>query len=267
VSDTNFDGEAVASSIARALERWPHLCVDVQGFSAHVARLHGRVDLTAYGEELYLAWACARGNPVALRVFDSEYIVQLTSAWNHSGRDVAFADDARQQFRQRMLVPPEPRIATYAATGPLLAWVRMAAKRIALNMRRSTARKSEDLLAEHLVQDCRAEVTELPRYIVVISGAIRHVFAQLEAPDRNLFRLHYLDGVTLEQLGTLHGVHRATVARRLQHLKKAIFVRVEHEVRRELKLTASDFRSVLTTVRSQLGDGFSGLFEEPHAVV
>jgi RNA polymerase sigma-70 factor (ECF subfamily) len=38
-------------------------------------------------------------------------------------------------------------------------------------------------------------------------------FAELTRQERNLLRLHLLEGLTLEQLGGHHRVHRTTVAR------------------------------------------------------
>jgi RNA polymerase sigma-70 factor, ECF subfamily len=255
----------VEAALGDARERWPAIACDTAVLTAHVERVGVEPsDLALHGAELCLACACAQGNDAALRVFESEYIARLEPTFKRLG-DGDFIDDARQLLRERMLVGPDARIATYAGTGPLLGWLRIAALRVALNLRRSSLRPSDALLVEEIVRELPVEASDLPRYVEVFSAAMQRAFTALEARDRNLLRLHHVDGLTLDRLGALFQVHRATVARWLAQARSRIFEEVESEVKRTLKLSPSEFQSMLGLVRSYLDASLSGLMGQLYA--
>jgi RNA polymerase sigma-70 factor (ECF subfamily) len=255
----------VEAALANARARWPSIRCDRGELMAHVERVGAEPgDLALNGAELCLAWACARGDEAALRVFESEYVARLEPTFKRVG-DGDFVDEARQLLRQRMLVGPEPRIATFAATGPLLGWLRIAALRVALNLKRGAFRPGDALLVEELVRELPVEASDLPRYLEVFSAALQRAFAVLEARDRNLLRLHHVDGLTLDRLAALFDVHRATVARWLAQARSRIFEEVEADVKDTLKLSPSEFQSMLGLVRSYLDASLSGLLGQLHA--
>jgi RNA polymerase sigma-70 factor (ECF subfamily) len=254
----------VEAALGATRARWPAIVVDRDELLEHVERVGAEpADLALNGAELGLACACARGDEAALRIFETEYVARLEPTLKRLG-DGDFIDEARQLLRQRMLVGPEPRIATYAATGPLLGWLRIAALRVGLNLKRSAVRPGDALLVEEIVRELPVEASDLPRYVEVFSGAVERAFATLEARDRNLLRLHHVDGLTLDRLGALFQVHRATVARWLAGARARIFEEVEAEVKRTLKLSPSEFQSILGLVRSYLDASLNGLMGPLH---
>jgi RNA polymerase sigma-70 factor (ECF subfamily) len=196
-------------------------------------------------------------------VFDAEYVAAIgPSLARFQGGD-HFTREVQQELRCRLLAPPEPRIATYAGTGPLLAWVRIAAMRLALNSRRRVLRRSEELIVDEFLKETRVEDVERPRYVETLSRAVQRAFAELTVQERNLLRLHYADGLSLQQLAKLEQVHRATVARWLAAARQRIFQLVEDDVRGSLGLSPSEFKSVLGLVHSYLEASLSGLFRVP----
>ena len=247
------------AALASARARWPGIRCEKGELLEHVERVGTEAgDVALHGAELCLACACAHGDETALRIFEAEYVARLEPTLKRLGDD-AFIDDARQLLRQRMLVGPEARIASYAATGPLLGWLRIAALRVGLNAKRGAFRPSDAALVEEIVRELPVEATDLPRYIEVFSAAIERAFGSLEARERNLLRLHHVDGLTLDRLGALFQVHRATVARWLAQARSRIFEEVEAEVKQTLKLSPSEFQSMLGLVRSYLDASLSGL--------
>ena len=46
-------------------------------------------------------------------------------------------------------------------------------------------------------------------------GAVREAVRRLDRADRHLLREHLLNGLTIDQLGAVLGIHRATAARRI----------------------------------------------------
>jgi RNA polymerase sigma-70 factor, ECF subfamily len=260
-SDASERYRVVVDALGTLVERWPSIRCGRDAFVEHVERVGAQAeDIARHGAELCLACACAQGDASAIRIFESEYVAQLEPTLRRFG-DGSFVDEARQALRQRMLLPPEPRIATYAGTGPLLGWLRISALRLALNLRRSEIRPADALLVEEIVRELPVEASDLPRYIAVFSMALGRAFAVLETRDRNLLRLHHVDGLTLDRLGELYDVHRATVARWLAQARTRIFEEVEAEVKRELRLSQSEFHSMLGLVRSYLDASLGGLLE------
>src|SRR5439155_27001611 len=63
------------------------------------------------------------------------------------------------------------------------------------------------------------------RYASAANEALREAFASLDARERNLLRQHFVDRLSIDDLGPLYGVHRATVARWLERAREALEAR------------------------------------------
>jgi RNA polymerase sigma-70 factor (ECF subfamily) len=253
----------VETAVARARARWGTLRATPDDLVRYVDGLGDRCgDLEQYGDELVLACACLQGDEQALMVLEREYIGRLGSSLVRFGTHDDFVAEVTQLVRERLLVPPEPRLAMYAATGPLLTWMRVVAVRLGLSRKRSV-RPGQELLAEHLLDVPSVEASDLPRYRLAFDAAVRRVFGSLSLRERNLLRLHYLDGVSLDQLGRLYDVHRATAARWLADLRRRMLEEIEREVSHRLKLSASEFRSMAAMLMSRLDASLALLLRGP----
>jgi RNA polymerase sigma-70 factor (ECF subfamily) len=254
----------VQSAVARALERWPKIGATTHDLLRHIEGLGTKCgDLVSFGDELYLACACLCGDRAALMVFEQEYVGRIGPSLSRFASNNDFADEVIQLVRQGLLLPPEPRLASYAATGPLLAWLRVVAVRTALSLRRGAERPNEELLAEHVLSFPRADVSDVPRYRQALEVAVRKVFGALPLRERNLLRLHYLDGVSLDRLALLYGVHRATIARWLADVRRRMLTDVERDVGSRLKLSPSECRSVVGMLQSLLDASIVNLLRLP----
>src|SRR5437667_270564 len=58
------------------------------------------------------------------------------------------------------------------------------------------------------------------RYLEDFRGALAASFRQLAPRERALLRLHFVNGLNIEAIGTAYGVHRATVARWLVAIRR-----------------------------------------------
>jgi RNA polymerase sigma-70 factor (ECF subfamily) len=245
----------------QAAVRWPGVRCSSASFAEHVLALGiSSPQLSAFGEDLFLAFACAEQDKVALQVFDAQYLSRVGRAIMRIDAASDFLDEVTQRLRERLLAPPTPRIRGYAATGPLLSWTRVSAVRVALNLKQHESKHSHRALADCLLQEFDVTPSETNRYREVLEDSLRKVFRQLEARERNLIRLHYIDGLNVDRLGAMYSVHRATAARWIVAARDRIFEDVARDVRATLKLSPSEFQSVLGLVRSYVDANLSGLF-------
>jgi RNA polymerase sigma-70 factor, ECF subfamily len=88
------------------------------------------------------------------------------------------------------------------------------------------------------------------QYRTAFAAAFADAARDLERRDRNLLRLHFLGGITLEQLASMYGVHRATVVRWLAGARKAVFDGTRKRMRE--KLGDAELDEVLAMIQSRL---------------
>jgi RNA polymerase sigma-70 factor (ECF subfamily) len=254
----------VDAAVDRALARWPRIGTSRHELLRHVERLGEKCgDLARFGDELYLACSCLRGDPGALAVFEGEYVSRIAPSLARFRTDQDFVAEVIQLVRHKLLLPPDGRLGLYAATGPLLTWLRVVSVRTALGLRRSARRPEADLRAEHVLEVPRVDASDMPRYRQALDAAVGKVFKELPLRERNLLRLHYLDGVSLDRLARLYDVHRATIARWLADLRRRMLADIEKDVSERLRLSPSECRSVLGMLQSLLDASIASLLRIP----
>ena len=90
-------------------------------------------------EDLYLAFGCASGHAGALAALEQTQLPAVARAVKSLDTTGTLGEEVQQVLRERLLMPrPDgpPRIAGYAGQGPLKAWLKAAAIRHALNLKR-----------------------------------------------------------------------------------------------------------------------------------
>ncbi|WP_394827436.1 hypothetical protein [Pendulispora albinea] len=211
--------------------------------------------------DLDLAVACLQGNREALAVFEREHLDAVGAFVAHIDRTPAFADEVRQTLRVALLAPGrdghEPGIAAYRGRGTLGGFVRVAAVRAALNLKRQARRTSA---REDATRATAATVVALSpelacareQYRDAFGEALRAAVSELSARDRTLLRLYHAEGVALEALGALYRVHLSTVSRWLTCARERIAETTLRRLSDELRLAPSDAESVAAMVMSQL---------------
>jgi RNA polymerase sigma-70 factor (ECF subfamily) len=108
-------------------------------------------------------------------------------------------------------------IAGYSGRGPLRGWLRSVAVHAAwkhLKRARNTAAQQNDDLdtLPSLLRD--PELTYLhDAYRAPFKGALAQAMAALTVRQRNLLRQHFVDALSIDQLGALYRVDRSTAAR------------------------------------------------------
>ena len=213
-----------------------------------------------HAADLELAAACAHGDAAALAAFDREHLSQVGAFIARIDADPAFAEEVRQRLRAKLLVAEpgqRPRIADYAGQGPLGGWVRVAAVRMALDLRKARRESAVGLAtdaAAHAVAagaDPELEMVR-KRHGAQVESAIREALAALSARQRQLLRLAIVEGVGIDRLATMYRVHRATAARWVAAAREALLEAVLSQLGHELRIGRGEAHSLAGAVRSQL---------------
>ena len=217
-------------------------------FLHHLARhaLDGRPPPREHAAELALTFACARGDASALRELEPRLTRNVARAIARIDRSAAFADTVAQALRTRLLVGPAPKIAEYAGRGSLDGWIRTAAVRTALNLRRGRANKQDQPLGSGLRAAGMGPDEELlrARYRGDFEDALRTALARLPSRERALLALHVCDGLSSDKIAALYRVGRSTVKRWLIAAREGLANETKRELRARLALTSSEFESV-----------------------
>ncbi len=256
-----LSGEGAAPRIVALVERgrraWPELDVDGARFAAYVAARVGDDDDALYVEDLYLACACVERLPRALAIFDARHLSGVPRHLARVDRSPAFADEVRQRLRERLFVGSDgepPRLASYSGRGPLATWVKIAAIRLALNLRRGDRDASLAPGDEPMIAGNPELLFLRHRYRADFNAAFALAVAALTVEQRQLLRMHFLDAVSLGRIAALHHVDKSTISRRLQLAREALLVETERRLRLRLRLADGEAGSLMRLFRSQLGD-------------
>ena len=235
-------------------------------FAAHVRELPDDA-IEHFGADLYLACACTRGEPAAIETFDREVLAPAAIAIRSIDASAEFVDEACQQLRTSLLVGEgvPPRIATYAGHGPLRSWVGVAAARTALMMIRTTKRKREvsddewpSAIAMVGLDNPELELVKR-QHAVVFVQALRDAAATLEPRLRSVMRMHFIDGLNVDEIGAAYAVHRATAARWILRARELLFEGTRERLAERLALSGAELDRVTALVQSQLDVSLSQL--------
>jgi RNA polymerase sigma-70 factor, ECF subfamily len=253
------DDQAVEQAFARGKQTYPGIDVNLEAFRSQCQRVLGDAaewDWKRFGTELFLCCGCAQSDAEATRVLEAEILPHVVKAISRIDADSEFVEEALQILRDKLLVGPRAKIADYAARGPLVAWLSVAAARVALDLIRSrNARKLHHAdLPDRLAQTDTSPLNDIvkSRYADSFQRALKTAISSLPSRERNLLRLQLVGRCSIDQLGRMYLVHRATAARWLEGARNRVFESVREQMKMEHHLTDGEFDSIARGVRSQL---------------
>jgi RNA polymerase sigma-70 factor (ECF subfamily) len=243
---------------------WPTVDLAPRQFVAHLARhLPAGVPIeTALGQmhtdDLYLACACALGDRNAILAFERHCLAGVENAVSRYRTSSDVVTEVKQRVRERVLVggSGSPRIERFSGRGDLRSWVRVLAVREAIGLVHRSRRETQaddDMLLHAFVTPADAELEHVKaRYVEEFNQAFSAALRALSAHDQTLLRQHVIDGLTIDQLGVLYHVHRATAARNLQRARQALLAATRVRLASRLKVRPSELDSILRLIRSRL---------------
>jgi RNA polymerase sigma-70 factor (ECF subfamily) len=248
--------EELLPAVAAALPAVP-----VARFADQLAeRLRAGAD-PHHAADLVLAAACLAGHPAALAILERDHLAAAAAALTRRRLPPADVDEVLQQLREKLLLGERPRLLDYAGRGPLRSFLRVAALRTAHNLRRAAGPLAPPLAAELIAPD-DAELAALElRHAAEIKRALQAGLLTLGMRERTVFRLHLLDGLSLEEIGRLYGVNKSSVSRWLGAARAHLL----DTARRELaaRLDPGDLASLVRAFSENLDLSLTRLLRDP----
>jgi RNA polymerase sigma-70 factor (ECF subfamily) len=253
--------QRLAGVLAAATAAWPGVEGDPIEFIKYLSDRAGSTEGLdeVHSKDLYLAWACARGDQRALDHFETKYLRSVADFVASTGASRAAIDEVRQKVRTELLVGgPDrpPGIANYRGQGALGGWLRVVALRAARDLLRAGAKRAHLPLDERADVDLQAADPELDylksRYAPQVSEAFRATLAALSPEERNLLGHYYLDALPSDTIAKLYRVDASTIRRRLTRLRQKILDQTHLLLSEQLGLAGADADSLLALVASRI---------------
>lgn len=264
--ETRLEG---AWSTAR--DQWSALELREEDFLDHMAthleRATPTSDLSDWlhhfqAEDFYLATACYHGSSQAIEAFESQFSRDLDVIVRRFAKTRHPEDDLRQRLREKLFVhtPGRPaKIGDYSGQGFLQNWLRVTATRTMIDLTRYGAQHKREDLAEPevliAVPDAHFD-TELEflkrEYRAHFKDAFRQAIEELTSRERNLLRHHMVAGHSIDQIGALFGVHRATAARHVARARESLIHKTRSALAARLDLAPEDYESFMELIESRL---------------
>ncbi len=278
--DARVDPDAAGALLRAQLEEarglWPQLTLDSLSFMVYLGDRLGRdeqvleqvVEAVRQGtlppflsvSELYLACACATGLPGAVEAFEQRYGGALAALARRFSRAHRPPEDLAQTLREKLFVRlPDrpPRIADYRGVGHLENWLRVAATRAFVDESRRAQRSEREVptdeaaIFEHGGPDWEVRFLKA-RYRQAFRQAFTEALGALPAEERSLLRFHTVQGLSIDQLGGLYGIHRSNAARRLARVRDKLLTLTRSELMTRLQINRTEFESIMGLIHSHL---------------
>jgi RNA polymerase sigma-70 factor, ECF subfamily len=220
----------VAHALAAIEAALPGVLVDEASLVSRVRELVGDPaelrELEALAlSDLALADALARHDRVAIARFERDVLSRVEAATRRIAPSGALADAVRQDLRVRLLVgvSGDPKIRTYAGRGPLLHWVLVAATRLALDhARRAGAPEETEGELEDALFDDAERSTMRKESRALLKSWIEEALSALDAQQRAVLQLYFVEDVSSEAAAKMFGVHRGTIARWIEEARASV---------------------------------------------
>ncbi|MHB8872484.1 MAG: sigma-70 family RNA polymerase sigma factor [Myxococcaceae bacterium] len=236
--------------------QYPGVRVDPRAFAAFVAPLAEASP--AFDADLFLAFACARGDARAIALVEETILPKVLGAVSRLDPSPAFADEVCQALRERLFVGPPPQLLGYRGTGALTSWIAVAGTRLAIDLIRQRKRRSaceaeaeEDGFELAIAPQDAERMLLRARYGGALRDSIRHAFESISSRERAVLKLHAIDGASIDAIARVYGIHRATAGRWLQSVRETLRERTLSHLARALDFATGDAGGLVHSLFSE----------------
>jgi RNA polymerase sigma-70 factor (ECF subfamily) len=157
-----------------------------------------------------------------------------------------------------------PKIGDYRGRGALDGWLRVVAVHAALNQRRGTGAPGEGNPDNLFRSREDPEILYLKRrYGAELKRALDETLRQLPRRERQILKMHFLGGVSMDAIARMYRVHRTTVVRWIAGARQTILDNTRSHLRDRLCLGEVELDSLMGFAQSRLevtlGDFLKGM--------
>jgi RNA polymerase sigma-70 factor, ECF subfamily len=247
--------DKVERIIAAGRTAYPDVAIDLGLLRSRIQEV-GIDAAAAHAGDLVLASACVAGNVRAMAHFEDRYIARIPSMICGLRPPRHVVGEIQQRVRERLLCTTGQRCAKlseYAARGSLLGFVRIVAMREALMERRRVKRERQaNEEPNPMVHENVALAIFHSRHDAVVQQALEGAVAALDARERDALRLSYFEQLSIDQIGEVYRVHRATAARWVTRARSRVRELTHSMMQMRLRLDDSETQTLLSDL---VGDG------------
>jgi len=260
--DTAALETALVAIIATARARYSGIRVSDADYLRHLA---ARVDpelpvMDAIAllrtADLLLACGCATGDRTAVGLLESECIRGAQGALGKRAVSSEIAEEANQIVRERLLVGDgTPKVLEYDGKGDLKSWVRIVVVREAIYLSKRGKKEvplSLDLLSLPTAQDNPEVAYFKAHYRTEYKDAFEAAVDELTSRERALLRQQLVLGMSVDEIGAVYQVHRATAARWVQSARDQVLAKARLQLAIRLDLPRADIENIVRMIESQL---------------
>lgn len=271
--------DVLASLYAAGRQAWPDVSLEEEDFLRHLAgcmppdKDPARGLASVHAADLYLACACARGDATAHAALERHVFPKAAASVARLRETGVEPSEVLQHLRERLLVPEggrPARIAEYQGSGPLAAWLRAAAVRTALNLQRAQRRRvhaEEEAEALPLSTGAGTPDVELDylrrNHRADFQAALSEALQALPARERTVLRLHAVEGLSLERIGTMYQTHKSTVSRWVARAREAALEGTRQRLVERLRLSSGELHSLMRALQGELDLSLPSLLSKP----
>jgi RNA polymerase sigma-70 factor (ECF subfamily) len=90
------------------------------------------------------------------------------------------------------------------------------------------------------------------RYGGEIAAALRQAISNLTSQERNVLKLHFVDGLSLNQIAAVYQVNKSTISRWIDRARGALLDAACRDLEARLGVPKAEFRSMIRALKSQV---------------
>jgi RNA polymerase sigma-70 factor (ECF subfamily) len=250
------------SAFEKGGQSWPAVALPYEHFCERLTQLgHTPETLPEHAEDLYVCAASELGDDAACRAIEDSHFAALRSAVARVDGRKDFIDEVLQLLRVQLFSGETRKIASYTGRGPLERWLRTAAMRLAFRQKKARGRLPSSLPPESDVavatavseRDGEANQPFKAAYARAFERALEEAFRELHSRERAVLRLHFAEGMNIDEIGRVYAVHRATVARWIASYREALARSIRGRMEAQFgQLPQEEFDSLFRLVYEEL---------------
>lgn len=270
--------ESLGGLLAAGQAAWPQIVIPPATFLKFLARQLPPEAITPSSlaslraGDLHLVCALGTGHPEALAALESDFMPAVERALVRIQTSEASIKDIIQglygYLLERQNAPHETSGLRrgYAGRGELKGWLCTCAVHQATRMQKRARRELDLDETPYLFLPDQGRTPEL----ALLTGELklrfetsfREAVAALESRERNVLRYHFISGLSIDQIGVIYHVHRATAARWVAQARERLGTLTRKRFLTATPMHEKSYAEALALVRSQLAVNLANLLKQ-----